>query len=150
MNDLERLMSKVQPEPNSGCWLWLGANNYKYPCIKIHRKQRYAHRVSYELHKRPIPKGLDIDHLCKVTLCVNPDHLEAVTRKVNVLRSNAPAGAKARAAAVTHCPQGHLYDEANTMWRRDRRHYYTRVCRACTAAYHQLWWLRRKGVTHNV
>ena len=43
----------------------------------------YVHRVSYEHHKGPIPEGLTIDHLCRVKLCVNPDHLEAVTQAEN-------------------------------------------------------------------
>src|SRR6202030_118623 len=68
------------PEPNSGCWLWLGACNEfgygKFGKVK-------AHRFSYEREKGPIPDGLEIDHLCRNKSCVNPDHLEAVTHGEN-------------------------------------------------------------------
>lgn len=83
-----------------------------------------AHRYAYEHFIGPIPEGLQVDHLCRVRNCVNPDHLEAVTCRENVLRGDGVAAANARA---THCPQGHAYDEANTYtWTNGGRH-----CRAC-------------------
>lgn len=54
-----------------------------------------------------LPKGRDVDHLCGVTLCVNPAHLEVVTHRTNILRGNSPQAANAR---KTHCPRGHPYD----------------------------------------
>ncbi len=73
---------KIMPEPNSGCWFWLGALSRGYGSLKNAR----AHRVAYEMTIGPIPEGLVIDHLCRVTSCVNPDHLEAVTQAENVRR----------------------------------------------------------------
>lgn len=80
----------TQPEPNCGCWLWSGEiNSSGYGRISqgnnhCGARVRYlAHRVSYELHKGAIPKGMDLDHLCRVRLCVNPAHLEPVTRSEN-------------------------------------------------------------------
>ena len=71
----------------SGCWLWTGkpAKN-GYGVISVNNTDRYAHRLSYELHIGPIPDGLTIDHLCMVRLCVNPEHLEPVTRSENTRR----------------------------------------------------------------
>ena len=88
--------------------------------------QRYAHRLSYLIHRGPIPDGLDIDHLCRTPACVNPDHLEAVTRRENVLRGDTIT---ARNAAKTDCPQGHAYDGPNTHHRASGR-----SCRACGRA----------------
>lgn len=70
-----------------------------------------AHRFAYELHKGPIPKGLEIDHLCRNTLCVNPNHLEAVTHRENVRRGTSPT---ARNAMKSECKRGHPLDEKNT------------------------------------
>lgn len=79
----------------NGCWIWQAskhAPNKHYPTLMYGRinllgKTEYAHRVSYKLFKGDIPDGLVIDHLCRVPLCVNPEHLEAVTQKENNLRA---------------------------------------------------------------
>ena len=69
------------------CWVWQrGSNGNGYGGIWTDGKWRRAHRVFYERHVGPIPAGLDIDHLCRVTRCVNPEHLEPVTEAVNVQR----------------------------------------------------------------
>ena len=79
----ERFIAKV--EKTETCWLWLAAKNPKgYGSFDT----TYAHRWSYEYYKRPIPVGWQIDHLCKVTSCVNPDHLEAVTLDENLRRQH--------------------------------------------------------------
>src|SRR5882757_480341 len=68
-----------------GCWIWQGPpSNAGYGSYNVHNDRTYiAHRYVYELHKGPVPDGLDLDHLCMVKMCVNPDHLEPVTRKEN-------------------------------------------------------------------
>lgn len=75
-----------------GCWRWTGQKNrFGYGQLTVNRdgKSRClgAHRFSYEAHVGPIPEGLEIDHLCRVRDCVNPEHLEPVTRAENVRRS---------------------------------------------------------------
>ena len=70
-------------EDVDGCWIWRGRiapNGYG------RLGSKYAHRVMYELHVGPIPTGLDVDHLCRVRHCVNPRHLEPVTRSENLRR----------------------------------------------------------------
>lgn len=127
---IERINRRVQKDPNTGCWLWTGTINSTtgYGTISVDAEVRSAHRLSYELHIGPIPAGLQIDHLCRVRHCVNPDHMEPVTQRENLLRSPiAPAGVNAR---KTHCPQGHPYSEENTIWQRSRR---GRLCRICQA-----------------
>lgn len=72
----------------AGCWIWQGAlwsNGYGKPSVEIHGT-RLAHRAFYLEHVGPVPDGLDLDHLCRVRSCVNPEHLEPVTRSVNLTR----------------------------------------------------------------
>lgn len=78
-----RFWEKVQK--SDGCWNWLGASNGRYGRIGtgVGTKAAYAHRVSWELTNGPIPEGMQIDHKCRNTLCVNPDHLRVCTEEEN-------------------------------------------------------------------
>lgn len=134
--DLDWLMRWAIPEPNSGCYLWTGAYvGDGYGTVTVRRRTWPAHRLSYTLAKGDIPFGFDVDHTCKVTSCINPDHLEAVTRQVNVLRSSAPAAARARFAAMTHCKRGHEFTAKNTRLSKDG----FRVCRVCERSRWEEW-----------
>src|ERR1700761_3720809 len=82
----ERFFDSVMPEPNSGCWLWVGSlNENGYGTIGVAYKTQLAHRVSYRLHVGPIPDGLNVLHKCDVPCCVNPDHLFPGTQETNVI-----------------------------------------------------------------
>jgi hypothetical protein len=74
----------------TACWVWqwrIGPDGYGV--VHVRRSPRQAHRVIYESHVGPIPAGLDLDHLCRVRACVNPAHLEPVTRAENIRRGTA-------------------------------------------------------------
>lgn len=72
---LVRFWSKV--DKTSTCWLWTGMpNGWGYGTFKVSAgNDRFAHRLSWEIHKGPIPKGLCVCHKCDRPICVNPDHL---------------------------------------------------------------------------
>jgi len=72
----ERIFSKAMPEPNSGCWLWVGALSSKgYGLMREGRKVRTVHRMVYESTVGPIEAGMCVCHRCDTPACVNPDHL---------------------------------------------------------------------------
>lgn len=116
----DRLWAKVEPEPNSGCWIWMGtiSRDGYGKIMATGRKNRWVHRVSYELEHGPISDGLVIDHLCRNRLCANPKHLEAVTPLVNVRRG---------LATQTSCQRGHPLSGEN-LYLKVR---VERVCRTC-------------------
>ena len=82
----ERFYAKVSKDAVSGCWEWLGSKTKGGYGKAWDGKTVLAHRLSHEMHKGPVPTGLHVDHLCHNPACVNPDHLEAVTAKVNMSR----------------------------------------------------------------
>jgi len=127
----------------SDCWNYLG------PFITTHCGLvygRYAgrnaegkpkwipsHRISYEIYKGPIPTGLTIDHLCRNTICINPDHLEAVTAKENSLRGNNPFAKNAR---KIYCHKGHILTEILKNGHR--------LCRICQNKHSNNYYIRHR------
>lgn len=132
--ELNRFLNKINKQEN-GCWIWTGATKTgrirngkgeKYSVCTLRRKNEQAHRVLFRHYKREIQQGLEIDHLCRNTLCVNPDHLEAVTHSENVKRGTSWHKVAKIQKDKTHCPQGHEYTKENTYMHNNQRH-----CREC-------------------
>lgn len=79
---------KIEPPDyvinEDGCWLWTGGvNNRGYGSLKVNGKHMHSHRAMWEQERGPIPGNLTIDHICKIKLCVNPDHMRLMTRLDN-------------------------------------------------------------------
>lgn len=129
--------SKVAVDVETGCWEWTAAKAKNgYAQFHFDQQTGYAHRFAYVTLVGPIPDGLDIDHLCRNRGCVNPAHLEPVTRSVNLRRGDGPRCARERAARITHCPQGHSYTGDN-LYVNTSRPSPRRRCQACHAAEEQ-------------
>lgn len=124
--------------PFTDCWYWLGSKVQTRGLIYGTHwdgiRNRRAHIVMYESEVGPVPDGMELDHLCRNTLCVNPGHLEPVTHRLNILRGESPG---AKNAKKTHCPKGHSYDAKDAIRR------YCKLCRT-TWAREYYWRVRRE------
>ena len=119
---LDRFMAKVHKTDD--CWIWTAAKDTAgYGRFWDGSRITGAHQWAHRTFIGPIPDDYDIDHLCRVRVCVNPKHLEAVTRRENLLRAN---GIGVINAAKTHCPQGHEYSPSNIY-----QHKTGRRCKTC-------------------
>lgn len=123
----ERFMAKV--EKTDTCWLWTGAvaaaTGYGRFYTAANPPVDSAHRVAHRLFIGPIAAGLDVDHLCSVRNCVNPDHLEAVTRLENIQRVY---------RGQTHCNNGHELTPDNLVTSHPRR-----TCKTCARERARAW-----------
>lgn len=128
----QRFWDKVSVNKRTGCWEWAASKQQGgYAQYRHMGTMRLGHRVAYIELVGTVPPGLELDHLCRVRHCVNPAHLEPVTRRENTLRGDAPDRLRQRHTARTHCPAGHPYDETNTYHLKDRP---GRQCKECTRA----------------
>jgi hypothetical protein len=109
------------------CWIST-KNPHKhtgYTLTYFRGKRWLTHRLAYTAFVGEIPVGLQIDHLCRVRSCCNPDHLEPVTGRVNTLRG---VSLSAQYAVATHCVHGHEFTPENT---KIKKHGRARACREC-------------------
>ncbi len=137
---LERFWKKVNK--TASCWIWTGCRTLAgYGHIRLHGRKSpmvYAHRFSYESTFGSIPDGKELDHLCRNTLCVNPNHLEPVSHRQNMLRGNTFGSLN---AMKTHCPNGHAYEGENLIVDGAKR-----KCRLCVRARRMAkHWLKTKS-----
>jgi hypothetical protein len=136
-NEVERKRGPQRSDPatrfwpkvakTASCWIWIAntrtVGGPPYGRFFDGDRMVQAHRFSYQISIGPIPDGHQIDHLCRNTLCVRPDHLEPVTQRENVLRGFSPIAINAR---KKFCLRGHKFTEENTVVIKTSRY-----CRAC-------------------
>ncbi len=107
-----RFREKVSVSATSGCWTWLGATDSRgYGSCYFNRRTVGAHRAVYQIVTGVSPDGLDLDHLCRNPICVNPGHLEPVTHAENV----------ARIPRARECPRGHPLTPGNLIAKHPHR-----------------------------
>ena len=138
----ERLLLADAAADLSDCIFWEGLiHSDGYGVLWPNRKTHFqAHRITYEREHGPLPEGMIVHHVCENKLCVNVEHLQAMTvREHSILHRTQEHGASFW-RSKTHCPQGHPYDEQNTYQARRGR-----VCRICRAAANRRWRARRKA-----
>lgn len=117
-----RFTSKVSPEPNSGCWLWDGSCNPDgYGMFWMNGRLIGAHRASAILFGLRLFDDCEVDHVCMNKSCVNPGHLEPVSRTENNRRHRESIG------RISQCARGHELIGHNVIARPDGR----RSCRQC-------------------
>lgn len=130
--EYKRIFSKISIDNKTDCWNWTGSlDGFGYGLLWYKRKTERIHRVIYSFFKHQIPRGRDatkfaqLDHICKNKKCCNPEHLELVSQKTNILRADSPVSRNAR---KTHCKHGHLLI-VNNNGRRD--------CHICDSIRHK-------------
>jgi len=131
----EILLSRIQEKytvADSGCWVWGGAKadlpQHPYAVIGIQGVNCRVHRVMYALKAGYLSDDLEIDHTCCNTLCVNPAHLEAVTRNENQRRVHQRRGRQ------SHCSRGHSLEDPASVYITRRREGWTEYrCKICNA-----------------
>lgn len=129
----ERIRSRMVCDDVSGCWNWAGAvSNRSYGSIYYEGRMQKAHRVMWIISRGEIPNVMDLDHLCRNRICINPEHLEPVTRSENLLRSPLMD----RNSRRTHCIRGHEFTEENTRYRPGSGH---RTCITCMDMHRRNW-----------
>jgi hypothetical protein len=123
----QRFWAKVDRRGSDECWSWLASMANGYGQFFAGSNQR-AHRIAFSLLVGPIPSGLELDHLCRNPICVNPAHLEPVSHAEN-LRRSPTVGRTGKRPKMTHCPKGHPLEGSNLYVRPTGRR--GRQCRMC-------------------
>jgi hypothetical protein len=136
--NIDHFWAKVNK--GEGCWLWSGKLNHAgYGRFTLNKKCILAHRIAYETCIGSIPEGLVLDHLCRNRACVNPTHLEPVTRRENVKRGDYSMNGE-HMRKRTHCPKGHPLSGNNLYFAPNG----SRHCKLCRQVSYQKWQAKRK------
>jgi hypothetical protein len=102
---IERIMANMVINQENGCWVWQRCTSHNgYPQMHYNGRTHYTHVLSFKLSGGTVPIGWEVDHKCRNIRCVNPTHLEAITKIENLQR-------QCSANKPSACPQGHSYSD---------------------------------------
>jgi hypothetical protein len=136
----QRVFEKVFIDFATGCWIWTAARReYGYGVVHYRRKVWRAHALMFKLYGGVVPEGLVLDHLCRVTSCVNPEHLEPVTPAENTQRMFAAIGHYND--KKENCLRGHEFAPATLTPQGHRK----RRCPTCARDHYQAYVARQKA-----
>lgn len=138
LSPIERFEEMYIPEPNSGCWLWIGRSLKGYGRFG---GSHYAHRLSFQLFNGPIPKGMWVCHRCDTPFCVNPQHLFAAPPRGNVMDCVAKGRHRNQHDGQELCQNGHPLSGDNLKIESGKY----RRCRTCQRAYQSTWRKNKNG-----
>ncbi|QFP96863.1 hypothetical protein SEA_MCKLOVIN_2 [Gordonia phage Mcklovin] len=134
-----RFWDKVAISP-TGCWEWTASTNHHgYGHFRADGQMSLAHRVAFTALVGDVPCDRQLDHLCRVRSCVNPDHLQLVSPRANSLRGT---GVAARNAAKPRCSRGHPLSGDNVRYRVSGGR---RRCRECERIDSRKYRARKRG-----
>ena len=126
-SDKERFLLKVAVSSKEKCWNWTACLSARgYGRFQLNGNTYAAHRVSFVLHGGILEKDKEIDHKCRNKSCVNPDHLQQITHKENVLIGES---LQAKNKRKTHCIRGHEFKDSTTYYRPDDGGRTCNICR---------------------
>lgn len=134
---IDRILRRIKKLPD-GCWEWTGSLSYGYGILTYKRKRMRVHICTFNHFVGPVPVRSELDHLCKNKRCCNPDHLEPVSHRVNILRSDHPN------VVLMHrgvCKRGHAIAGDNALPTSDGRI----RCKKCRQRIERESILRRKS-----
>lgn len=127
IKQLNRFWSKVRK--TKSCWIWNGARTTTgYGTCSFNNRTQRSHRISYLITKGAISNGLVLDHICRNRICVNPNHLRAITNRENILLGNSPM---AKFSRRTKCCRGHILKGKNIIPYKLNGKSYGRRCVKC-------------------
>lgn len=136
---IDRILDKIDIE--NECWVWTGCKlKQGYGRTTYKGRNVMTHRILFRLLAGDIPKKMTLDHLCNNPPCINPDHLEIVTLRENLLR-----GRTGKNLEKTHCKRGHIFDEKNTYVTFSKNGYKHRSCRECARKATRAWYYKKKN-----
>lgn len=140
MTTIDRHPVSPRQRSNGPCWEWYGAS---FPNGRPKLNGRYAYRVIYEKLTGTPLDGLDLHHRCENPQCVNPWHMEPLTKAEHSARH----GRAVSGYMPPVCPEGHEYTEQNTYtWTDPKNGKTERHCRVCRREQ----WRAKNGTTGRV